>query len=662
MSSPKMLTLEELQQMSASQQDTTGQVIGPDGKPTKRVETRDLSPKTQYAEVDLSGAVDAQIRALDQAANAMQNDQPDITPTPSKVYQPPASTAALQKQKLHAVNPADIAPPEEVKVVGETIKNKWMNDLDTALDRDKQRMWDNVIAPLYEEQLEKALLEGNDSEPSLDLVGEDQTIDNMMMEEGDIDMDVVTNNQAMAPTNEFVIDDAPVATASEEINGVIPVEEDMMAEEIKMPVAPALNFSDFEEEEPLIAPATPVIDTETSQKTDDIPAQIPMDMPSSIDSDADISGLDLDSMFGRDDIDDDSIGESEVILSESDEKEEISKIQKVIRNQARPISNVINLSEYTIASKPTSSAKVLTSIEATKQVHSANWLLYNAGRSFTMSELYGQEIEKLDPSAETGLNELMRNRELYGIFYDHIVDGNKPASFEAWAKGIPYDDVRDLYFGVYRASFSHTSNLLPYTCLNARCKHSFMEHKPINSLVKFKDDAAKARSKSILASDPTTASLSIVSKLFQVSNDICISFRTPSIYSVVFETASLPQKFRDKYKDLVYYINCIENIYQIDSRTKTLLRMETKVEPGDIVKTVTNKYKTYAAILQKLSPDEYFAFPSYLKELNPDRSGEVTFEIPETICPKCGKPIKASPMDAISLLFTRLRLQVILAL
>ena len=176
---------------------------------------------------------------------------------------------------------------------------------------------------------------------------------------------------------------------------------------------------------------------------------------------------------------------------------------------------------------------------------------------------------------------------------------------------------------------------------------------------KFKDDKVKEFVKNTLAKDPTTADYNIKSKLFQVSDDVCISFRMPSIYNRVFEAAMLPEKFRSRYEDLMFYIQCIEGIYQIDHVNKKLLRMQTKVEADKIEKTVANKYKAYAAILQNLKPDEYYSIPAFIKEIRVDHTEDITFAIPETTCPKCGKKVEETAMDAMNLLFTRLRLQTI---
>lgn len=624
--SRKMLSLDELAQMTSELREAEQTyTIGPDGKPLERVNTVDLTVRDDYDPLQ-SAKLAVKSVAVDEVSGIAMA-------APVKQYVPPA----LRGNTLKPTSIDQIAPPKEPEKVGEELRNKWISDLDKAIERDRQNQWDNVIMPLVEKKIEeKALAElgvdedsdeiADPSKVQTDMFAED---DSFKIDEGDLDMD---DNYVTAQEPKMV--EAPFVF-------------DKPAGEV-----PAYT------EEPNAQPEVPVM-----LSVPDMPeAQEPLKISEPEQS---ITDINLDDVFGEDsssELIEASEEEDNYELSEEEQKEEIAAMQQKIRQEIRPIGKVIDIGKFKVASKPINASKVLSNMTTNKSVHTANWYLPNGARPFTMSELAGPEIEKLNPSAETGLTELMRNRERYGIFYDHIIDNNKPGSFEAWAKTIPYDDVAALYYGAYRASFSHGSNLLPYYCTNKKCQHSFMEHKPIDSMVRFANDEAKERAKNIMAMDPTGLTLALESKLFQVSDDICISFHTPSIYNVEFEIPVLPKKFRERYEELMYYISCIESVYQIDHVHNLLIPMATKVEPDNISKTVANKYKAYAAVLQRLTADQYYSIYSYIKEVKEVHNDELIFEYPETECPKCHTKIAAAPTDAMTMLFTRLRLPTILVL
>lgn len=575
---PRTLSLDEVANMTSQMNESTGEVT-----------TRDLTPKSTYI------------------------------PTPAN-------------GSLKPVDITDIAEFEKPKRVGQELIDTMFDKLDTAIERDKREMWENVVAPKLEEVTEKAIL-GSDEDDEYDFNNTALYTENTMTYEGDDMEDVNTQGGFNFDEEDEAVLEIPVPT------------EPVVEKANDIPVIPK------EETTPVVVEKNEVVKTDIAEE----------------ESHEDIGELNLDNIFGKDVSDelseeDYESSEAEIELSEEESQAEIKEMQAVIRKEANPISKIINLAEFTIGSKPVSSSSVLNTLITSTKVHSANWYMPNAGRSFTMAEISGAEIQKLDPSAETGLNELMRNKELYSVFYDHTIDANKPSTFEAWTKTVPFDDIGHLYFGAYRASFSHGSNLIPYYCNNPMCKHSFMEHKPINSMIKFKNVDIESKAKEIMAKDPTTEEYSIKSKLFQISNDVCIAFKNPSIYNVVFERAALPESFRNKFADLMYYISCIDAIYIIDHANKKLNKMSTKIEKDNINKTISNKYKSYAAILKNLRPDEYSLIPSFIKEVKNDHSEDIEFLMPETVCPKCGKKIEAIPMDPMTMLFTRLRLQTILVL
>ena len=96
----------------------------------------------------------------------------------------------------------------------------------------------------------------------------------------------------------------------------------------------------------------------------------------------------------------------------------------------------------------------------------------------------------------------------------------------------------------------------------------------------------------------------------------------------------------------------IDTIYFIDRSTNQLSPIAIKQYPNDIAKTTKRKIKIYYEILSTLSSDQYFAFTSYIKQIN-DRNEVIQYRLPETTCPKCNHLIPEEIRKPDSLLFTR---------
>ena len=186
-----------------------------------------------------------------------------------------------------------------------------------------------------------------------------------------------------------------------------------------------------------------------------------------------ISSLEVDNE-DFDDIDDDEDEEDEEISYEEEqakikEKKQFNQLKSVISDSISPVKNVINLSDFKIAKKPISVSKVLAT---KKQKTVVDWVLYNSGRSISMSEFEGFEIESLNPR-NVNKNKLSTLRDMYKTIYEHVVDENKPKTLEGWLKTVKFSDLDHLYFAVYMASFLG-SNKIPYNCTDPECGEVFM--------------------------------------------------------------------------------------------------------------------------------------------------------------------------------------------
>jgi len=85
--------------------------------------------------------------------------------------------------------------------------------------------------------------------------------------------------------------------------------------------------------------------------------------------------------------------------------------------------------------------------------------LFNTGRLIHFTPLTGSDIVKL--SSESYNSQLDHLKKVFATMYAHDVTPNKPASFTAWMKSIDAGDLDQLYFGLYKATFSG-SNYIGY--------------------------------------------------------------------------------------------------------------------------------------------------------------------------------------------------------
>ena len=342
-----------------------------------------------------------------------------------------------------------------------------------------------------------------------------------------------------------------------------------------------------------------------------------------------------------DDDDDDDEKENDV-----NQDEQIENIKASIKEKLIPIKNKIDLGKFSINNKPISISKLLNS--TTEDTHVADWMLYSTKTPISVSEFSGPEIEKMNPG-NSNRNTLNTYKDIYSIIYKHIVDANKPATMEAWVKTLQFFDLDHLYFAIYKACFG-SMNTIPYAC--PECGETFMADIDIEDMVKYSSDEVKDEVAKILQKESTSSGEGNPVELVQVSDDYVIGLKDPSVYEVVFEVSSLDREFSTKYQDLLAIMSYIDTIYFIDRSTNQLSPIAIKQYPNDIAKTTKRKIKIYYEILSTLSSDQYFAFTSYIKQIN-DRNEVIQYRLPETTCPKCNHLIPEEIRKPDSLLFTR---------
>lgn len=556
------------------------------------------------------------------------------------------------------LQPDDIAPREEKVVPGKEFGQHLMDQLDAAIQRDKTEMYESVVKPAKEAMEEKEMFGDKGEEAYF---------------EGDID--------AAAPAIKPVV-----------ANAQIPEETNIMKAEPEKRLDTAMLETGFEDDE-LDEPTStthpvyhqdpkviePVVVEKAPEPEEETPVALkiitnPMDVkPEAYQSvlGSDSSDDEISKLLGTED------GETEEDRAESSEREESlirigymtfkddkekEDYRQTIKKNISPFTNVINLGEYTVSKKPLATSKMLKAISETP-AKMANWIFSSTGRPFTMSEFKGSEVEKLvvnDGNSDDGMENIRQQRTACNLFYKHIVDANKPSTFEGWMKTVAYEDFQDNYFGAYRACFSNDTNYVPYTC--ASCKHTFMDLKPLRDMVKFDDEETTNIVTQMIARDTTSSGKIEGSEMFQIANNIVVAVNKQSLYTVLVEIPALPNKLLQNYSEMVGIISHITDIYIVDNETKDLLPVDTHPVPGDMSKTVKNKYKVYFDIINSLSSDQYDYLNAIVAEFNMTRNNELAKKIkyvkPSAVCPKCGKEIGEIETSPSFLLFIRHRLQI----
>lgn len=340
-----------------------------------------------------------------------------------------------------------------------------------------------------------------------------------------------------------------------------------------------------------------------------------------------------------DNVDDKDLFEDDDELKSKEEPnadEVLEDLKVQVKEKISPIRKVLDLSKFTISTKSANAQKIMK-IAVHNNLNIADWILFSANRPISMTGLSGPEILKLNPE-NSSRNRLNTFRDMYRVIYEHVYDANKP-EFETWLKQTRFVDLQHIYFALYRATFNG-SNFVTYTC--PECNHTFLKDITFESMVKYADEETKEKVRAILAMDSTTSDKdSYKSDLVQISDNYAFAIRTPSIWSVIIETASLSDKFLERHADLIDVVSYIDKIYFIDANAQTLVPVDTKPDPNDQAKTSARRIKAFYDVISTLSSEEYYHLRSIIAEYD-EGASKVTYQIPECTCPKCNKEIPAN--------------------
>lgn len=351
--------------------------------------------------------------------------------------------------------------------------------------------------------------------------------------------------------------------------------------------------------------------------------------------------------------------------ADDDEKEKTEVIKQTIRNEINknfaPVQNKLDLSQFKISKKPITASKVISDIKS-RPIECADGVLFSQKRAVRMSAWKPMEIQSIDPqklrNGTANYNNFVKNK--LKLIYDHIIDENKPKTFEAWAMITPNTVIDDYMFTVYKATFG-TANILTFNCTDDNCNNVFMENVPVHQMLKFKDEATKEEYMRILHEGVTDSSNDEYEVgLYQASDEYVIGLKVPSLYNTYIEPTLIDSNFQQKYEDLLFLLSYIDCVYKIDAQTKELIPIDTAPVETDKSLTYKRRIKAFATILKSLTSDQLQALNVETDKYDAgtlDDEGNlikpVTYVYPERRCAKCGKKIDEVETSPDNMLFTR---------
>ena len=339
---------------------------------------------------------------------------------------------------------------------------------------------------------------------------------------------------------------------------------------------------------------------------------------------------------------------------DEDEKEDpedavLKSLSKQLRKTLKPVSNVVDLSSFRISKKPISMSNMISNIS---NKHVSDWVFIASGRVNTMEAFSGAEIQNLDITTYGSRHKYYAYLDMYTMIFNHCVGLKDRTKVIPWLKTFNFFDTDHLFFNIYKATFEK-ANIIPYQC--PECKESFIKETPIQDMVKFRTPEAEALFQKIYERNKRFVEPEYDIDLMQVSDDLVIGIKEPSIWNVLFENTLLPDKTRIKYQNLLGIISYVDSVYYINRKNNELQELEMEIDPDDIVKTAKNRIVRIAKVLYKLSSDQKSVLDRHIQSIM-KKHDDVYYVIPECNCPKCKAKIAEKEYTAERILFTRSQL------
>ncbi len=393
---------------------------------------------------------------------------------------------------------------------------------------------------------------------------------------------------------------------------------------------------------------------EAAEATSNVIEFTPIDRDDDIDfgtmDDEDVIESDSNVSFELDtDEDDDAPAET---LDERNERLK-NALSASVKTNLKTISKKIDLGAFSIADTPMAASKVVSFSAA--ELNMADWVMPNSGHIASFTGLSGPEILNLDPTNHSNKSKVNIFKTIYSIIYKHYspIDGTKP-TFDEWLKTTKFSDLQHMYFGLFKATFNGSS-FAYYECKNPDCDGNvFISEKEFEDYIVYDNDTVKERIEGLMNDHVCTGTYE--TEMYQVSDDYVIAIREPSIWNTI-ETASLTDKFLDKYESIMDILTYTDAIYYIDRENSKLVPIDCE-STGSVASQTASRIRTYGSIIRKLSADNYTELKAYIIQnyYIENVNDGLKYCIPETICEACGEIIPQRIVEATVLLFTRQQL------
>lgn len=329
------------------------------------------------------------------------------------------------------------------------------------------------------------------------------------------------------------------------------------------------------------------------------------------------------------------------------------KLKKELEKKMRPVSKKYDLSNAVILDKPVTVSNMLSgTVPLDKKIFT--WALMRTKRPIIMKSFSATELNILASASRNN----SRSADVMKTIWEHIAGPCKGDDFHTWCKCTSYYDVDHIWFSIYGACYQD-SNYLPFNCTSCN-ELTVTNDIPVYDMCKFAKPEYKEELERIknLPPEPTMSNV-FAEYLSQISDNIVIGFREPSIYDSVIVPTLLDSEFTRKYDDMIGLSAYIANIYQVSEigNQVTLKPVSVKEFPNNEVKTLKARIIQYAKVIRSLTSDEYNIIMSYINHMQEDEN--ITYGLPATTCDHCHKELPEERNMAADLVFMRHRLAIL---
>lgn len=539
----------------------------------------------------------------------------------------------FDKMELKEVKVSDFAKtPDKEKSLEQENMDRLLHELDEGIEAAKKRRFQPAIDEINRAREEYALRkEAGEENPQVNI----KSTVGLELDPNYTDDEVETIKEE----NEFA--EANPNASLENTNGNI---EKAFDSEIMYEPTPAPHVAEIKREE--LTTSEPKEEKVSEEPKVTEPATGMDALAEELDDDETEEMTELESDL---DLEEDKEAELKKKRQEEDEKILAEFKKELGAKLIKPKKN-IDFSRFKIVKHNTALNKVLAfDNKDTFQT----WGLFTTGVSIAMSPLSAIELDEINPNIGTR-NGIAKAKAMFNTIYKHLAPQCRMANMENWMKHVSYLDLDNLYFAIYVACFGK-SNIVPHVCTNEKCRNMFSTEPAIMDMIKFGKPEEDKKVFDTIYNKDYSAPVEIEETLIPVNDRFAFGITPPSLYNSSFESAFLEQDFIEKYAGIIAIASCVNSVYSIDMENETLTPIQFKSDANDIIKTYKYKILNLYRILNRLEASEFKSLEKELTDINTkiqDRI-HISYQIPETICPKCGHKIEAQPMSAADLVFMR---------